>query len=284
MSPVALLATDKQSPDWTRADLPELVCPLCEYNLRGLTEPRCPECGFAFQWAELIQGQRDKHPYLFEHYPKLNIWSFFKTYTSDWAAQHFWEELNPAQRVRPGRLILFWMISIFPLVGTFLWTFGLSIWLHSGRYAAVFGNFQNIQSVARYICFAASNSFQYRPFNIDILMVLIWPILTLLCLLVFVQSMHRAKIRKRHLLRVVIYGCDFSLMMTAILIMESDARWDSGWPMVIALICAAISQYRLYFAYSRYLRFDHPFLTVLSSQIMVFMVALIVYFQLYTPW
>jgi hypothetical protein len=71
--------------------------------------------------------------------------------------------------------------------------------------------------------------------------------------------------------------------MTAILLLEKDATWGSGWPMLVAVICAVVSQYRLYFAYSQYLRFHRPFLTVLSSQLMVLMLALIVYFQLYTP-
>jgi hypothetical protein len=30
-----------------------LRCPRCEYNLTGLTEPRCPECGTAFGWDDV---------------------------------------------------------------------------------------------------------------------------------------------------------------------------------------------------------------------------------------
>lgn len=35
-----------------------LRCPVCEYNLTGLTEDRCPECGEAFDRAELEENNR----------------------------------------------------------------------------------------------------------------------------------------------------------------------------------------------------------------------------------
>jgi len=59
---------------------PETIrCPLCEYELRGLIDPLCPECGYRFEWPDLLDPSRRKHPYLFELYPKRNAWSFFKT-------------------------------------------------------------------------------------------------------------------------------------------------------------------------------------------------------------
>lgn len=46
-------------PDWTTLDV-ELKCPRCAYNLRMLTRPRCPECGFIFDWDRLISATRDR--------------------------------------------------------------------------------------------------------------------------------------------------------------------------------------------------------------------------------
>lgn len=325
------------APDWSQPATPDLRCPLCEYNLRGLSHPRCPECGFAFQWEELIRGKREKHPYLFEHHPRRNIWSFCKTYWRDWRPRRFWKEINPAHRVRSRRLFLYWMLSTLPLslalLAPFLWSLWdvyrappspVSTWtyphsviwsttLPSGlitpavpsvavpapptprsvtwAYASAVSNvvvpapptpvamsFANLVRLAWDI-----KEFQ-AAFVSEIFAVLAWPWLTLLCLLIFVQSMRRAKIRKRHVLRVIVYGCDFTLFMLVILVAGKDARWSSGWPMVVAAVCAAITLYRLYFAYARYLRFDHPFLTVLSTQIMVFLAAFIVYLQINQPW
>jgi dolichyl-phosphate-mannose--protein O-mannosyl transferase len=43
---------------------PTVLCPICGYNLSGLREARCPECGGNFTLDELAasQPQRDEHP------------------------------------------------------------------------------------------------------------------------------------------------------------------------------------------------------------------------------
>lgn len=38
----------------------DLHCPECRYNLRGLTVPRCPECGYTFTWDDL-PGMREQN-------------------------------------------------------------------------------------------------------------------------------------------------------------------------------------------------------------------------------
>lgn len=34
------------------------TCPKCDYDLRGLPEDRCPECGYEFQWEEVRKRAR----------------------------------------------------------------------------------------------------------------------------------------------------------------------------------------------------------------------------------
>src|SRR5437763_172018 len=97
-----------QPPDW--ATLPrELHCPLCEYNLRGLTEARCPECGHRFNWRELEQERDRQHPYLFEHHRRRNVWSFFRTLSASLRPRRFWVELQPLHRPNPRRLVIYWL-------------------------------------------------------------------------------------------------------------------------------------------------------------------------------
>src|SRR5687768_8144850 len=90
-----------------RAPDHDVACPLCGYNLRGLADPRCPECGYAFTWEDLLDPARQKHPYLFEHHPRRNIVSFVRTLIGGLRPRRFWRTLNPAMPSRPFRLALY---------------------------------------------------------------------------------------------------------------------------------------------------------------------------------
>jgi hypothetical protein len=41
----------------SNASVDTLVCPTCGYNLTGLSELRCPECGSKFTLSELVAAQ-----------------------------------------------------------------------------------------------------------------------------------------------------------------------------------------------------------------------------------
>src|SRR4051794_30598869 len=96
-------------PDWT-TETRDIVCPLCEYNLRGLTDGRCPECGHTFDWADLTDPNRRKHPYLFEHHPEKNIRSFCATALNGLNPWKFWRALRPEMPSRPRRLFIYWIL------------------------------------------------------------------------------------------------------------------------------------------------------------------------------
>ena len=93
--------------DWNTIS-EEILCPLCDYNLRGLIEPRCPECGYRFEWRGLLDPKYRLHPYLFEYNPERNVRSFLRTALGGWRPRKFWQLLLPAHRLRPKRMILYW--------------------------------------------------------------------------------------------------------------------------------------------------------------------------------
>ena len=91
-------------PDWAQIQ-EEIRCPLCEYNLRGLAEPRCPECGYRFTWLEMLDPSQRLHPYLFEHHPRRDISSFFRTALGQFRPFRFWRHLHPRQTLNERRII-----------------------------------------------------------------------------------------------------------------------------------------------------------------------------------
>src|SRR5262245_5819966 len=97
--------------------LRELHCPLCDYNLRGLTEPRCPECGYSFDWADLTDPARQRHPFLFEHHPEKNVRSFVRTVVGHLLPRRFWRSLRPEMPSNRRRLMIYWCVLVgFALV------------------------------------------------------------------------------------------------------------------------------------------------------------------------
>lgn len=61
-------------------DAPELICPHCAYNLRGLPTNRCPECGETFDVAEIRARQSDQPRDAIPWDHRRSIITFFKTW------------------------------------------------------------------------------------------------------------------------------------------------------------------------------------------------------------
>src|SRR5689334_22819484 len=103
------------APDWTQVD-ESVLCPLCEYELRGLSDPRCPECGYRFAWPELLDPTLRRHEYLFEHHGRHNIWSFWRTLIGGLKPRKFWRSVYPTQPSHPIRLIIYWLLAVSVLL------------------------------------------------------------------------------------------------------------------------------------------------------------------------
>ena len=244
--------TNEPRPDGA-AFAADLTCPLCGYNLRGLAEPRCPECGFTFQWAELLDEQRTRHPWLFEHGRGRNVRVFLATYVRTCRPNRFWQGITPANPVRLGRLALYWLLVSLPLllsVAAFglatvpaqvtemaarapaerapylpLLATGASVYLPRTNYrgpltaAALDAEYPSPWS-ATFVFWAWSHvDLRLKdgtgPMAVAAVAFVVWPWLTAAALLLFQKSMRRAKVRPAHVLRVAIYGCDFNLLLAA---------------------------------------------------------------------
>lgn len=222
-------------PDWGSIT-EEILCPLCGYNLQGLVEPRCPECGYGFEWLDLIDPSRRLHPYLFEHHPERNIWSFRKTLTGALLPRRFWRSLHPAQPSNWRRLVTYWFVTatIFMVCGLGSlcgrWITDIRSRIVSpavrAKEAASLRQLQSAHNLA-----AIQQSFgsldayldTYLPDHMSarlvwdsvrwhmpaILLCLLtplWPPMNFAALMIFQISMRRAQVKWTHVLRSVFYS------------------------------------------------------------------------------
>ena len=280
-------------PDWA-AIAEEIACPLCEYNLRGLAEPRCPECGYRFSWREMLDPGRRRHPYLFEQHPEHNVRSFIRTLTGGLRPRRFWTSLNPMQPSDGRRLSIYCLVvslasvTAFSLVAPLEWILEYVAlrWMYR---LPLPSNLSELIEVIR-------TEFQWHPpsgssmirwaadFGVPFIL---WPLFSYFGLSILRFSLNKKRLRPIHVARAIIYSADLGLWMAVLLISQLTLKMilvrpislftEDNLPLVLfSLGFVTVFAYRLYRAYRDYLRFDHPFATVLSSQIIALLISLII--------
>jgi hypothetical protein len=292
--------------DWSAISA-NIKCPICSYNLRGLTVPRCPECGHRFDWGELFNPQGTRHRYLFEHHRRLSVWSFLKTLLAGLWPRRFWTILRPSQAIVARRLVIYWLVC-----SLFLLLVPAAVWLRAGLPLAKYnagvrnrvwpGSITGItrqQFLNTYVPLPPNPEFFKQlstRVRVDELWssarreagtILLWPWLTLLTLMIFQASMRRAKVPRLHVLRCVIYSADVSVWYALfvflaactnmVAIIASSGRIGGELAALVwlpILLLWVLRLGRLSSAYRRYMGFDHAFWTALSSQMIVALVTL----------
>lgn len=231
-------------PDWATID-EEIRCPLCDYNLRGLPEPRCPECGYRFDWPGLLDPTRRKHPFVFEHHPERNLWSFYRTLRAGLRPARFWRSLHPAQPASLKRLIGYIVIvATFMLAANITDVIGTAVTMSArnqsfrtrfrrnlqgnqtraaGLRAYVSANFSSIDEALevmaprtwtmRFARELVDRVEKDHPAAIVSAIYVMWPVLSLAALLIFRWSMRTAKVRTIHVFRCIAYAFDTTVWM-----------------------------------------------------------------------
>ena len=268
-----------------------LPCPLCGYDLRGLPPGRCPECGHEFDPAELraamARASSRPLPWLVEygwrdgdegHVP-LPAWMLTPLVTL--RPRRFWRLLRPEMPVRPQRLAFYWLATAAAgLAGVAASTAAIAgATMMANRYNySYYGGSGSWPRFAFEVRQAAAESALLTA-----VIVLLWPVLSLLTLVSLRASLRQARVRGEHLVRVVAYAGDAVLWAGPILGLTRLAFSPAGvgnavsaglnlrvhtddGAVVAAALLSLVFGYRLTVAYRRYLRFPHPTATVLATQ------------------
>ena len=276
-------------PDWTASDA-QIECPLCEYNLRGLSETRCPECGYTFTWAEVLDPNRRRHPYLFEHHPEHNARAFFRTVAGALRPRRFWRTLHPTQPARPWRLVAYLLLVL--LVLALPPALGSVIGMPDTPAKPTPWGIAPVQTLRRQLGFRATANLPHhlvQPLVRAHLWKLVWTFsifcaawlpITFALLLIFRASMRRARVRLHHVARCVVYGFDvvawWAFLLAVTLVVNAQpyspgiAAEAIAWFILFSIpILWLVMSYRLATAYELYLRFDHARWTIFAVQFIV---------------
>jgi hypothetical protein len=289
------------TPDWDAIER-DVKCPLCDYNLRGLVEPRCPECGYAFGWKELLDDQLIDHPYLFEHYPRRNLWSFRRTLAAGFKPRKFWTTLLPTHRVVMWRLVTYFLIAaaltlVLGLSSTWTATvvniarrnleqraimhraFARGIDPYSGRKMTTsmlqmrLTAFPTPWDSAFWRDIYQWGWLMHRWATKLTFVAMAWPLLTFGTLMIFIRSMQRAKIRLVHILRCCIYCGDVfiwvGVMVCLIKLLGITGPRDERVGPLVFLAFVILMAARMATAFRRYLLLRHATATVILTQIVV---------------
>lgn len=242
-------------PDWTELQR-DVLCPLCEYNLRGLIEPRCPECGHQFMWSELLDESRWKHPWLFEHARGHRVRGLFQTISRSILPNAFWDSVHPTHKPRPLWLALFWLVCASAVLLPLPW---LAVPSAVRTYSRVYESRQALQAfiaaqpnhpqtrmlLRRYGSGPAAAKAMYplpslahalgsnlgtsshRLINATLpisLAYLAWPWLTAATLQIFRQTLRRTRIMPIHIVRCAIYSFSGAIVVLPVLLLVVRER------------------------------------------------------------
>jgi hypothetical protein len=266
-------ASAATSPNWEQITR-DITCPLCGYNLRGLTTPVCPECGHHFDWPAVLNPDQNIHPYLFEHHPRRNVSSFLKTFFGQFEPFKFWQKVKPTQPIRIGRLWAYWAICTVVCLLPAL----LVIAIRIRMWISLTASQPSLPAALHHIRYLIAYDGTIRGVLVGCLLWAIFPLLTFLSLRVFAQSMRRAKVKPAHVFRCAIYCGDIILWNALFELGAIGLFAYNGWRisgglapalLIAGFVVFLVNGGRLSSAYRNYMKFDHVIATVFASQLMV---------------
>lgn len=243
----------------------DLQCPLCDYDLRGLTENRCPECGHAFDPDELRRTRAERQAnWSFEHASRRRIVrAFVSTSLRSLLPFLFWKRLTAANAIRSRRLVWWGIAWVVLTFGAFGVAYALIAVRVHGQALPFTWNAPLVRGPVpratwqQAIDIALANG-RLSELAMSTLALIIWVPLTFFGINLFGQTLKAAGVRVGHLWRIVLYVLP-SLLLPTMLAALAVPTVGTGpdLPTAIVLTSLALAAFHLALAHTAYLRIRH---------------------------
>lgn len=197
--------------DWADAvPVERLICGKCGYHLFGLLEARCPECGTAFTWEEALDRYRRSRKPIFEYrWRRRPVRSFARTC---WLAIRPWRLWRYLELHDPPRALAIGSTCVLALlVSAGLFLLFASLINAVETFVDYFRNPWTKNYIERHFTQAVMDILTAGFFGNEALAFLIgivnWLGITFLAMLLYQPSLRRAAVRTGHVWRIAVYGC-----------------------------------------------------------------------------
>lgn len=201
-----------EAPRWAEVSF-EVYCPRCDYNLRGLTIARCPECGLPVDWRRLLESRIRGGDFLFEHaWRRGPFRAWMRTTAAALLPRRFWKRVTLYDPIHVGPLLTqLALTTTLALAGLHLlawlivWIavtfFGARAW-RSPRFTRLHPHDPILEQLSLLAEWPRSLDPRYLCLPATILLGFMGAAAVLFTLH---QTLERCRVRKLHILRVVVY-------------------------------------------------------------------------------
>ncbi|MCC6359839.1 MAG: hypothetical protein IT450_13930 [Phycisphaerales bacterium] len=276
-----------EAPDWDAIDF-DVTCVRCGYNLKLLAQPRCPECGLEFEWAQVVTYHRQSSDFLFEHqWRRRPMRSLITTFVQAFRPRAFWNQVSMFERVRTGPLtvlILLAVVLFLVVLHVFAWLIGRSILLITGPPlpAQMYLQPDPLIWLAQSMLDLAEAPFKMRGGAY------LWFPASVLCaivgafglVLLLGDTLGRCRVRRVQVLRVFAYAALPAAILQPLVVLAvnvvgsllgSDGPVNDSLPVVLLGICASlvvvVGAFGAYLSlgFKHYLRSPRPWLVGMTA-------------------
>lgn len=217
-------------PVWDAIDF-DVRCARCDYELRLLPQPRCPECGLQFEWQRVLTSAATISDFLFEHNWRTRpVRSLATTVWRTFFPRRFWDSVSIHDRVCVGPLAALMLAAVAAFLLLIPGLAYVGSLLLRGLEALLMLNGQSPMQIGysaatlEYISTVVISGFAFplyvARFSVPLLTVLIGTIGILFAL---DDTMSRCNVRPAQLYRAVVYAFLPTCILMAACVVVSTA-------------------------------------------------------------